>query len=228
MGQRRSFSYIYNVQRIILLVFYTTTAVALSIPLALLISTIFTGSYFPMVALLILYMVAVVVIGSFIHVVSYIPFNLATAFDPIKNEIASGKINSLEQLQKRITRFTTGFYNFAFLDIEHAVIQMDGAGLVSHEEVPGLEEVLNTYGMLEKSRQLETIIRAGRITLGGRNCQLYILPLWFGERYLGYMALVSGRRIRPFFQKFLMEFENNFLDDQILIVEQLSKAGKGS
>jgi hypothetical protein len=223
MSQRRSFSYIYNVQRIILLVFYTATAIALSIPLAKLVSLLFTDSVFPLVASLVIYMVGVVVIGSFIHVVSYIPFNLASAFDPIKNEIAEGKIRTMEQLGRKITQFTTGFFDFSFVDIEHAALQLEGSPLLSHEEIPGLESVLEESGMLEKGRKLEEIIRAGRITLGQKVCHLYILPIWFGERYLGYLALVSRKRISRFFQKFLMEYENNFLDDQIMIVEQLSE-----
>lgn len=227
MSHRRSFSYIYNVQRIVLLILFTTTAMALSIPLAKLFATLFTGTLFPLVASLVLYMAGVVVIGSFIHVVSYIPFNLASAFDPIKNDIASGKIASLEQLQQRITLFTTTFFDFAFVDIEYAAVHLDGSRPVSHQELQGLESILDDYGMLEKSRQLESVIRAGRITLGGADYHLYILPIWFGERYLGYMALVSGKRIGRFFQKLLMEYENNFLDDQIMIVEQLEKAGKG-
>lgn len=226
MSHRRSFSYIYNVQRIILLIFYTSTAMALSIPLAILFATRFTGSLFPLVASLVLYLVIVVVIGSFIHVVSYIPFNLASAFDPIKNDIAAGRISSLEQLQRRITLFTTTFFDFAFVDIEYAAIQLDGSKPVSHQEIEGLDTILDTYGMLEKSRQLESIIRAGRITLEGKDYQLYILPIWFGERYLGYMAMVSRKRVRRFFQKFLMEFENNFLDDQLMIVEQIAKSDR--
>ncbi|MGW8316214.1 MAG: hypothetical protein ACWGNV_11480 [Bacteroidales bacterium] len=225
MGHRRSFSYIYNVQRIVLLIFYTTTAVALSIPLARLFATCFSGSFFPLAVSLVLYIVGVVVFGSFIHVVSYIPFNLATAFDPIKNDIASGRISTLEQLQRRLTLFTTGFFDFAFIDIEVAAMQLEGSKLVSHQETAGLETILDSYGMLEKSRQLESIIRAGRITLGEENYHLYILPIWFADQYLGYMALVSRKRISRFFQKFLMEYENNFLDDQIKIVEQLAHAG---
>jgi hypothetical protein len=227
MSQRRSFSYIYNVQRIILLVFYTTTAIALSIPLARLFSLLFTDSLFPLVISLVLYMVGVVVIGSFIHVVSYIPFNLSSAFDPIKNDIASGQIRTMDQLGRRICLFTTTFFDFSFVDIEYAAIQVEDHPLITLEGMPELEEVLEGYQMMERSSQLEQIIRAGRITLQHTKYQLYILPLWFGEHHLGYMALVSRNRISRFFQKFLMEYENNFLDDQIMLVKQLLKQEPG-
>jgi len=225
MIPQRSYSYIYNVQRIILLVFYTTTAIALSIPLAKLVTRLSPNHLFPLIATLVLYMALVVVIGSIIHVVSYIPFNLATAFDPIKNDIAAGTISDMDQLGKRISRFTTEFFNFSFLDIAHAFIHTEGSELISHEEVAEIKHALDDYGMLEKSQQLEEIIRAGKFSLHQREYHLYILPIWFGNRWLGYMGLFSEKRISRFFQHFLMEYENNFLDDQIMHVIQLPKKG---
>ena len=225
MIRRRSYNIIYNVQRIILLVFYTTTAIALSIPLAKLISSLSPNNLFPLIATLLLYMVLVVVIGSFIHVVSYIPFHLATAFDPIKNDIASGTIRELDQLGIRVSRFTTEFFNFSFLDIAHTFFQTEETGLISHEDMTDVQLSLEEYGMLEKSKQLEEIIRAGKFSFQDTEYHLYILPIWFGDQWLGYMGLLSGKRISRFFQKFLMEYENNFLDDQIMYVKQLSKKG---
>ncbi|MEN8229625.1 MAG: hypothetical protein ABFS38_15805 [Bacteroidota bacterium] len=225
MIRPRSHSFIYNVQRIILLVFYTTTAIAFSIPLARLVSGLSPDHLFPLFAALILYMILVVVIGSFIHVVSYIPFHLATAFDPIKNEIASGTIREMDQLGIRISRFTTEFFNFSFLDIAHSFIQTDGSELLSHEDMEDVKLTMEEYGMLEKSKQLEEIIRAGKLNFQGAEYHLYILPIWFGDHWLGYMGLLSGKRISRFFQKFLMEYENNFLDDQIMLVKQFSKRG---
>lgn len=225
MIRHRSYSIIYNVQRIILLVFYSTTAIALSIPLARLITRLFPDNLFPLIATLVIYMILVIVIGSLIHVVSYIPFNLANAFDPIKNDIASGDIKDINQMGKRISQFTTEFFDFSFLDIPHAFIQTEGSDLISHEEISEVKSALDEYGMLEKSKQLKEIIRAGKLTLHENEYHLYILPIWFGERWLGYMGLLSGKRISRFFQEFLMEFENNFLDDQIMHVIQLPKKG---
>ena len=109
MNRRSSYSFIYNLQRIILLVFFTTTAIALSIPLAMLVMKLSPDQYYPLVITLLAYLVLVIVLGSMIHVISYIPFNLSTAFDPIKNDIASGNIKSIEQLGERFTHFTVKF-----------------------------------------------------------------------------------------------------------------------
>jgi len=207
----------------IMLIFYTTTTIALSVPLAKLMHAISPNQLFPLIVALVLYLVGVVIIGSLIHVISYIPFNLATSFDPIKNEIASGEISTIEQLGKRITAFTVDFFDFSFLDITHAFLQTGTSGLISREEMPELTKVLEEYQMLEKSQQLEEIIRAGEIDLPEGNYHLYILPIWFGDHWLGYMAMLSEKRISRFFQRFLSEYENNFLDDQIMHIVHYAK-----
>ncbi len=225
MSRQRTYSHIYNVQRIILLVFYTTTSIALSIPLARFVSWLSPESLFPLIASLVIYVILAVIIGSLIHVVSYIPFNLANAFDPIKNDIASGTIGDMNQLGKRISRFTTEFFDFSFLDISHAFIQTEGSEMISHEDIANVRLALKEYDMMEKSKQLEKIIRAGEFKLHDMDYHLYILPIWFGDRWLGYMGLLSRKRISRFFQNFLMDFENNFLDDQIMHVIHSPKKG---
>lgn len=223
MSRRRSYSHIYNVQRMILLVFYTTTAMALSVPLARLMIHLSPNHFFPLILALVLYLIAFIVVGSLIHVISYIPFNLAASFDPIKNEIASGEISTIEQLGKRITAFTVDFFNFSFLDISHAFLQTGSSGLISHEDFPELAKVLEDYQMLEKSQELEEVIRAGEITLPEGTRHLYILPIWFGDHWLGYMALLSEKRISRFFLRFLSEYETNFLDDQVMHIVHSTK-----
>ncbi|MCK5067012.1 MAG: hypothetical protein KAR16_06225 [Bacteroidales bacterium] len=223
MGQRRSYSYIYSIQRIILLVFYTTTSISLAIPLIRLVTKLSPNHFYPLMVTILLYVVVVVIVGALIHVVSYIPFNLANAFDPIKNDIASGRIGTMDQLGKRITEFTVQFFNFSFLDISHAYIQTDGSDIIGHDLNKQVEKVLKEYQMLHNSQELDGITRAGEISLPDGDYHLYILPIRFGNRWLGYMALLSRKKISHFFQRFLMEYENNFLDDQVMHLMQYQK-----
>ena len=223
MSRRSSYSFIYNLQRIILLVFFTTTSIALSVPLAMLVVKLSPNQLYPLVIALLAYLILVIVVGSMIHVISYIPFNLATAFDPIKNDIALGKILTIEQLGERITAFTVQFYNFSFLDITHAYIEIEESGIIGFESNKELDKILKEYRMLDKSKALEEITLAGKVSLPERDYQLYILPLWLGETWLGYMALLSEKRISRFFRRFLMEYEENFLDDQIMHLVRMNK-----
>ena len=223
MSKRSSYSYIYKLQRIILLIFYTTTSIALSVPLAMLVVRLSPNHLYPLIITLLIYMILVVIIGTMIHVISYIPFNLATAFDPIKNDIASGRLTTMEELAERLTRFTVQFYNFSFLDIAHAYIETEECGIIGFESNTLVDKVLKEYRMLDKSKALEEIELAGKISLPDRDYHLYILPLWLGDNWLGYMALLSDKRISRFFKRFLMEYEGNFLDDQIMHVVRLNK-----
>jgi len=226
MNRHRHYSFIYNLQRITLLIFYATTAVAISIPLSMLVLGLSPDQLFPLVLTLLVYIILVILVGSMIHVISYIPFNLATAFDPIKNDIASGRISTIEELGARITSFTVAFYNFSFLDISHAYIQTEHSGLLGDQKSSQLEKILKERAVLEKSRQTDHITPEGKIMLEGKAYQLYILPIWMGERWLGYMALLSEHRISRFFQRFLMEYEENFLDDQIMHLVRSNKMQK--
>jgi len=226
MARRKSYSTVYKTQRIILLIFFLTTMTALAIPLVMLVNRLLPGQYFPLVIILLAYMVLVSVLGSYLYLVSYIPFNLSSAFDPIKNDIASGRITGLEQFGKRITRFVTEFYNFSFLNIDHAFFQAPGTDLISHEDLSPVGEAMKEYDMLEKSSRLEEIVRAGKVVFREREYHLYILPVWIDEQWLGYLGLLSERRISRFFQNFLVEFEDNYLDDQLMHIIRISNQGK--
>ena len=223
MSRRSSYSFIYKLQRIIMLVFFTTNSIALSVPLAMLVVKLSPNQLFPLVITLLAYLILVIVVGSMIHVISYIPFNLAAAFDPIKNDIALGKILTIEQLGERITAFTVQFYNFSFLDITHAYIEIEESGIIGFESNKELDKILKELRMLDKSKALEEITLAGKVSLPERDYQLYILPLWLGDTWLGYMALLSEKRISRFFRRFLMEYEENFLDDQIMHLVRMNK-----
>ncbi|MCP4311717.1 MAG: hypothetical protein GY790_10675 [Bacteroidetes bacterium] len=214
---------IYRVQRMILLVFYTISMAALSIPVIRLVTRLSPDNLYPLLVVLLLYMVFVIVLGSLIHTISYIPFNLAAAFDPIKNDVASGGIRDMKELGRRITGFVTEFFNFAFLDIKHAFLHTDVSGPVSCEELPEAVRAMEEFGMLEKSKSMKDIIRAGKITIGQHEYHLYILPIWLGDQWLGYMGLLSKNRIGRFYQEFLTEFENNFLDDQLMYVIRMKE-----
>ena len=218
MGKHPARSYIYRIQRTILLVFYSATSIALAIPLAMLVHRLSPNHLYPLIIVLLIYTLVVIVIGSLIHVISYIPFHLAHAFDPIQNDIASHRISTLEELGKRLTEFTVNFFDFAFLDVSHAFIQIDGFDITGHNASGQVEEVLKEYQMLQNSQKLDGLTLAGEISLEDGEHHMYILPICFEDRWLGYMALLSKNRISRFFQGFLLDFEDNFLDNQVMLL----------
>ncbi|MDX2430051.1 MAG: hypothetical protein QNK35_03900 [Bacteroides sp.] len=213
----------HRLQQVLLLVFYTISMVALSIPLVQLVTMLSPDNLFPLLASLLLYLVLAVALGCLIHTITYIPSNLATEFDPIKNDISTGNIKDTEELGRRLSLFVTRFFDFAFLDINFAFLHTEQSGLVSCEDLPELSSAMDQFEMLEKSKIFKEIMRAGKVTLAEEDYHLYVLPIWIGDQWLGYMGLLSKRRIGRFFQKLLEEFENNFLDDQLMLVIRTSQ-----
>lgn len=226
MGNHRSYSSVYNVQRIILLFFYSLAMIALCIPIAKWFNHLFPDNFFPLVLILILYTVFAVVLGTFIYVVSYIPFNLAGAFDPIKNDIAAGIITGKEAFGKRVTHFITEFFDFSFLDIEYAVFMAEGTGLICYSDREELIRALNDFNLPSLCAPGDKIRHLGRIKIHNKSCHFYLLPIRFGERWLGCIAFFTSRRIRKFFLEIIQEFENNFLDDQLMYIINLSSGNQ--
>jgi hypothetical protein len=192
--------------------------IAMFIPLARWVERISSDNLFYFVLTFVLYLGITVVLGAFIYFISYIPFNLSTAFDPIKNDIASGRINTIHAFGEQVTEFVTGFFDFSFLDIEYAVFQSDGSEMISTPVHPELMNTLKEFDLLHISKQGDEIVKVGKLTVGDLPFHLYLVPIWFGEQWLGYLALLTPKTMGPFFRRFIQEFENNYIDDQLVHV----------
>jgi len=210
---------IYRVHRQLMLLFYTISMLALSVPLAMGVRALFPTHFYPLLVFMVLYLVLVVVLGSVIHTISYIPYQLARAFDPIKNNIASGEISSVEDLGKCLCRFTEEFYDFAFIDVDHAFIYTEETGLLSHQDLSDAFNAMESFGMDKISQTLYEATYAGKVEYHAHSFHLVILPLWFGDQWLGYMGILSRKRIGRFHLHFLNEFEEFYLDDQLMYLK---------
>lgn len=227
MAKRPAYRIIYNLQRSILITAYLIAAIALSLLLIRLVQAIFPNQLYPLLAAILLYLVVVVVFGAFIYYVSFIPFNLGAGFDPVKNDVASGKIRDMEGLAARICEFNCRFFDFSFLDISHCVIQLENDVPYAHQHIEELEKILIKLNMPEAGKQLDGIARAGKISIGDTHYQLYILPICFEDRFLGTMALFTRNRIGYFFRLFLMAYEEDYLDDLLMLMLNMNAGRKG-
>jgi hypothetical protein len=192
--------------------------VALFIPLAKWIKTLSPENLFLLVVTFVIYLGITVVLGAFIHFVSYIPFNLSGAFDPIKNDIASGEIKDVDDFGTRVTEFITEFFDFSFLDIEYALFQGEHTDIIVNPEAKDILNSVKEFDLIHISKQGDEISKVGKISVGKKSFHLYIVPVWFGDHWLGYMGLLSSKKVSRFFLEFLQEFESNYIDDQLMHV----------
>lgn len=201
-----------------MITFYLISAVSVFWLVFYILHDLFQLNSMVIVPLAIAYLVMVVILYSFIHVITYIPANLAGAFDPVKNKIATGGIRTGRELTASLSEFMTTFFDFAFFDVECTVVRI-GSDLSTFPQDLVVPEADLDLEMLEiRSREAEDTLYMGKIITDGRKMYLYVIPLVFGEMWLGYMAVMTRQRLWGMFRRLLSEFENDFVDDQVVHV----------
>lgn len=221
-----SFSVLYGVQRTFLTVFYLISVFSLFWLIFYLLHDVLHVSGVLILLVAIAYLVLVVLGYSLIHVISYIPSNLAGAFDPLKNDIATRTIDTGKKLAGRIAEFMTGFFTFAFFDIEYTLVRIKDDIVWNPGEILTEKDGVDLHQLEQTSKQAEGTVYAGMVNSGNRNFHLYVTSLVFGDEWLGYIAVFSRQRIWKMFQHLLTEFENDFVDDQVIHVLGM-EPGKG-
>ncbi len=212
----RSFSILYGIQRTLLSIFYLISVVTVFWLIFFLLHDVLQTGGTVLILVSIVYLVFIVLGYSIIHVISYIPSNLAGAFDPLKNGIADKSIESSTDFAGKLAEFMCVFFNFAFFDIQHAMVSIQGQELVSSSglamEIADLES-----GKLEEfAGSIKDTAYYGKIKTDSGAHHLYIIPIIFGERRLGFIGLTTQQKLWRIFIHLLNEFENDFVDDQVV------------
>jgi hypothetical protein len=57
-----------------------------------------------------------------------------------------------------------------------------------------------------------------KIKIDDKNYHPYIIPIHFGEEWLGYFAVFSKSKLNKIYIEFLDNFEDDFIDDQLIHV----------
>ena len=240
LTRHRSFSVLYGIQRIFLNVFYLVSATTVFWLIFYLLYDVLQASGSVIIPVSIAYLVIIVLVYSIIHVVSYIPANLAGAFDPLKNAIADGSIDSGASFAGKLADFMCSFFDFAFFDVQYSTVHLAGENPADSSNMDlngpgfrslGLEDFAKSlneaacYGKISLEPGLVQVpgastipgSAAGTVT-GSISGFLYVIPIIFGDKRLGYMALVTRQKLLKIFIMLLNEFENDFVDDQVVHV----------
>ena len=215
-GRSKSFSVLYGIQRSFLRLFYLISAVSVFWLIFYLLHEVLGAGGSLIVPVALAYLILIVLGYSIIQVISYIPANLAGAFDPLKNGIADKSIDTVPVLAEKLAAFMCSFFNFAFFDIQSAMVHLIGnepvfssdKGLIDTEPVV-IENFAKSYD--------ETFFY-GKINTQSGSGFVYVIPLIFGETRLGYIAVSTKQKLWKIFVQLLNEFENDFVDDQVVHV----------
>jgi len=159
--------------------------------------------------------------GAVLYVLFRIPYQLQYCFDDIKNRIANGSLATLDELERELSAFIIQFFNFVFFDIEECAIRIKNRKIYLSSGV--LQGLVNYDKMSTMAAETQKSIKLGKIKSGTKKYHALLLPIWFGEEWYGYILVFSKTRFIPFTREILEDFENNFIDDQLMHVHRMER-----
>jgi len=219
----KSFSILYGIQRSFLTLFYLISVIAVFWVIFYLLHEVLEMGGSVIIPVSLGYLVIVVLVFSLIQVISYIPANLAGSFDPVKNGIADGSISSSADLSKVLADFMCSFFNFAFFDIEYAMVGISGNEPLSSGSVDIIEPGFKPDDLEIMSRSLDKTTYFRKMETDSGFLHFYLIPMIFGDRRIGYIAVGTKQKLWNMFIQLLNEFENDYVDDQVIHILELQK-----
>jgi len=216
------FELFYGVRRLLLLTFYLVSVIAFGLVTLVLLNLAQVAATWQLLVSLLIF-VAGIGGGAFLYVLLELP-KIGYGFDQIKNDIASGKIKSPEQFSHRVVDLLCRYFSFAFFSVEYAFIKVQQEKPIGSDQAI-LEDLsaVDLDQLLKLSQNTETVTYVGKYTVKGKAYHLQLIPIYFGQEWLGYIGILTHQRLWKIFTRFLVDFENNYVDDQLVHVLDLQK-----
>ena len=170
----------------------------------------------------ILFILIAALLGAWLWVLVSLPQGLSARFDPIKNRIAAGEITSSKMFSEELAAFIASYFSFFRFDVNCVIVQVK-----NHDPYRFPEDNSMPYPeirqLAEQSRSTRDLIPLGRQKCSGQNYYGYLVPIWFGGDWLGYFCVFTDTRLMKLFQQVLKEFEEQYVDDQLVHVLHFEK-----
>lgn len=144
-----------------------------------------------------------VLVGAYLFVVLTIPFKLPGKFDVLKNKVALGEYNNIQEFQTEVAEFLIGFFNFFGANViggKFHFVKCDSIIIDCDVDFATIKK--DTF------KNNKIILKNGR--------KAFHLPIKLGTNQLGYIILITEGFTLPIFYSILKDFENYYLDDQII------------
>ena len=213
----------FALKRTIIITFFIVSAVVIGVTFLFFLLN-YTGippKYLILIA--IFYTIITAIAGIVLNIFIEIP-TIASAYDEIKNAIAKKEIQSPEVFSEEVSKLMCRFFNFPFFTIDYAfmkVTQFD-YGYSSSDVVDFIDGV-EFEKLLSESKEKEESSFQGVIEIKKKKYYTYLIPIWFGAEWYGYLAVLTNTKLPAIFRAFLNSFEDDYLDDQLIHVLSLVK-----
>ena len=211
----------YDIRKKILFSFYILSITSFGIILIIGIGHITAASLKIQIGVALLTLIAGTVSGAILSVILDLP-QIGYYFDEIKNDIALKKIETPEIFADRLSTLFCDYFTFYFFTVKFCfVIIEDSAYFKSDDTVLKIIDQSTLDDINLRSRKTEDVFYNGSYPFDDKNIHLYIIPIWFGERWLGTVGIFTPNKLLKIFQRYLNEIENLYIDDQLLHVLSL-------
>jgi len=158
---------------------------------------------------------------AFLYILFSIPQRLAESFDSIKNNISSGKISTIDGFADDICFFLVRFYNYSFFDVNYSAMKIAGNDI--HFSSPLIKRALDWEKVEVEAGNSENVIDHKKIRFDNKNHNAYTVPVFFGERLLGFFTVFTSHKLGKLRLKLLSDLENFYIDDQLVHVLNMEK-----
>ncbi|UCD31044.1 MAG: hypothetical protein JSV38_09500 [Desulfobacterales bacterium] len=214
----------YSIRKKILLSFYILSITSFGIIIIIGISHIAGVSSKIQIGAALLISFAATVFGAILSVILDLP-QIGYYFDEIKNDIALKEIRTPEVFADRLTSLFCNYFNFFFFTVRFCFVKIKNyAYFYSDDAILKITDQSALDEIIITSRKTEDVFYKGPYTFGNKSVHLYIIPIWFGETWLGTVGIFTPFKLLKIFQRYLNEMENLYIDDQLLHVLNLYKA----
>ncbi len=217
-----TFRKISQIQRNLVLMFYIVFCLALIFPVWMLFTDLdIPGSV--IILVVVLMVLSFVLVGSYFYLIVCLPDRLSRSFDTIRNDIASEKIKTAQDYASKVNEFLIKQINFIFLDVEYSAMGiMETKEIFFNDDFP--KKIIDDYkALFKKSDQTEDIIFLGIGKHLDKKAYKYLIPIYFGDKHLGFMLVITNKKLDKLFLGILADFENLYVDDQLLHVLNASR-----
>jgi len=214
----------YGIRKKILLYFYILSITSCGIILIIGIGHITGTSSKIQIGVALLISFAGTVFGAILSVILDLP-QIGYYFDEIKNDIALKEIRTPEAFADRLTFLFCDYFTFYFFTVRFCFVKIENSAYFYSNDI--ILKIIGQSTLDEinlASRKTEDVFYKGSYTFDNKNIHLYIIPIWFGERWLGTVGILTPFKLLKIFQRYLNEIENLYIDDQLLHVLNLYKA----
>lgn len=218
------YSVFYGVKKKLLMAFYALSVLALGTTSMILINYVTNVTGKIQLLLILLIAIAGITGGAFLSVLLDLS-NIGYKFDEIKNDIASQAIKTTEEFARRLCIFICNYFTFSFFTITYCFVNIiDSNHVYSDNIIHNNITEPEFASMLNRSQHTERVTYIGKHSIGDKDYHLYMIPIWFGQEWLGYIGIFSANKLWNMFILFLSDFENEYVDDQLVHVLNMKNA----